>query len=378
MATLNEAVQSHVYCQMTGRDISTALCESTQGEDGCLGCGAPTRRCEKCDIKMVAVPIAGLCLTCLAIERAEALDAEREIPTRVQCQIMKRPISAAMCGSMQGQDGCHGCSAPTRKCGVCNERPPHSAKYGLCIECIVAEFAPEIDVEKTDPSEEAEPVPHVVATPKKLPADIEQLVKKYGYVSVDLLTTKLRVSPAVAVERLNPLIAEGSLREDKGDLYVRATGIVVKLPEQPIRIAPEDENPKSRKARLEKARAVIEEHRQASVALLTRNLGVSIYLAKSFLDFLVSEGFIECDDTGKRRRYIYILRQQPQPTPEPVVQPTSELSISDRRKRYIQVLDKFVSVVGEKSEHGKLFLEIKAELVLLDRLDTAIREVLGE
>ncbi|MEK7509258.1 MAG: hypothetical protein AAB605_00920 [Patescibacteria group bacterium] len=203
-------------------------------------------------------------------------------------------------------------------------------------------------------------------------------MKRYGYVSVDLLVSKLRISTNVAIQKLNPLIADGSLREDKGGLLVRATGIVVKLPEQPIKVGAEDENPKSRKARLEKARALIEEHRQASVALLTRNLGVSDYLAKSFLNFLVSEGFIECDDSGKWRRYIYILRQQPQPVPETVVEPTSELSVSEKRQRYIQVLDKFVSVVGEKSEHGRLFLEIKAELILLDRLDTAIREVLGE
>ena len=38
------------------------------------------------------------------------------------CQIAKSRISAQTCAETQGQDGCFGCAAETRKCEYCKEK----------------------------------------------------------------------------------------------------------------------------------------------------------------------------------------------------------------------------------------------------------------
>lgn len=373
-----EAARSQVYCQMEGREISASLCENMQGQDACLGCGAATRRCEKCGESPVDVPMVGLCTSCLEIERAEALDIEREIPQRVQCQIMKRSISATMCTSMQGQEGCQGCSAPTRNCVSCNERAPHSAKFGLCLECIAAEFAPSLAAESKGTEGQKNTSPPVL---QKLPADVERLMQKYGYVSHDLLTSKLHIASSVAQTKIRDLVTSGSLREDTGGLYVRATGIVVKLPHHDLAQEVETKSAglRDRKTLLAQARSLIEKHRHVTVSMLVKNLGVTQQLSRSLLDVLVHEKFIDCDDSGQRRRYIFVLKE-PLQEPQPPVERADEVAeiTSERRFRQIQLLEKFAHAVGEHSEHGRMFLEIRDELIQFDKLDSAIRNVLGE
>lgn len=357
---------SKVYCQIEGRDITGTLCEGIQGQEGCIGCGASSRRCEKCEDSAVEVPMAGMCRSCLAIERIEALEVSPKIPERVTCQIMKRSISSAMCDSMQGQEECHGCPAPTRKCTVCGNRPPHTAKFGLCLECVIEEFAP--DLENEPEEKKRKPV-----EPQRLAAPLERLIQKYGYLSADLLVNKEKLSASVAHSKIRQALMSGAIKEGNGGLYVRATGVVVQLTDSISSEA--DELPKGRKALLQKARTLIMEHHKATVSLLVKNLGISPQLGKSLMDVLVHEGLISVDDSGARRRYMYILRE-----PTVTEAPTAPLPTTTRNRRLenAELLVECARIVGEDSTHGKQLLEIRSDLLLLEKLDRAIREILGE
>ena len=382
MAMTNEAVQGRVFCQIVGREISDSSCDSTQGQEGCLGCGAFTRRCEKCAENPVAVPIVGLCLECLAIERTILLEAKPDIPTRVKCQMMKRPISSAMCGSMQGADECSGCTAPTRMCTDCKSRPPYSAKFGLCLECTLKDFAPSLLGDGASQYEAPVKAPQLqqrAPEMQKLPVDIEGIMTKYAYVSVYLLTTKCRMSIELAEKKLSDLVNAGRLKKKSGDLYIRVIGgevIPLETPYIPQGIRGKD----TRKVLLEKSRSLISEERRASINLLVKRLDMTTAVAKSLLEVLVHEGLIEARDEDNKRFYVYVEKGKPpihtrtkqgDETPEPE-------SPSTRRLRFAEELTKLTALLDDKSPHRVLFEEIKKELELLDRLDTAIRDVLGE
>lgn len=157
-----------VFCQISGRDISGESCSRTQGQKACFGCAASTRRCEKCQENFVAVAATGTCSRCTIIEIA----AEKNLvvgapPKKVECQMMKKSISGAMCMTMQGQDGCRGCTAQSRLCESCGERPVRFAQYGFCFTCSVKELGDGWTPEVLD-----RPVghPHLRVVPTDAPA----------------------------------------------------------------------------------------------------------------------------------------------------------------------------------------------------------------
>src|SRR5262249_22155902 len=104
-----------VFCQISGRDISSESCSKTQGQEGCFGCAAPTRLCEKCHTNFVVVAATGTCSHCTAaeIEKEKGLELSTP-PKKVECQLMKRSIAGSMCRTIEGQEGCRGCGAASR------------------------------------------------------------------------------------------------------------------------------------------------------------------------------------------------------------------------------------------------------------------------
>lgn len=63
-----------VQCQIVKRKIGVAMCLATQGDEGCKGCPAPSRLCEKCKKRPSRFPRYGLCFTCSLKEYGEGWD----------------------------------------------------------------------------------------------------------------------------------------------------------------------------------------------------------------------------------------------------------------------------------------------------------------
>lgn len=136
-----EAGNANVFCQISGRDISSESCSKTQGQEGCFGCAAHTRLCESCHTNFVVVAATGTCSQCTAASIEEEKTVKISAPPKkVECQLMKRPIGGSMCRSVQGQDGCRGCAATSRICETCGKHPVRFPQYGSCFTCSVAEL----------------------------------------------------------------------------------------------------------------------------------------------------------------------------------------------------------------------------------------------
>lgn len=147
------AGNTNVFCQISGREISPESCFQAQGQEGCFGCAAHTRRCESCLINFVAVAATGTCSSCTAteIEREKNLQLPAA-PKTVSCQMMKKSIRGSMCRSVQGQDGCRGCAAPSRNCESCGTRPVRFPQYGMCFTCSVKELGDGWEPQQADRS----------------------------------------------------------------------------------------------------------------------------------------------------------------------------------------------------------------------------------
>ncbi|MEK7519733.1 MAG: hypothetical protein AAB581_00600 [Patescibacteria group bacterium] len=82
------------YCQIAKNRISAKHCGKIQGQEGCFGCAAPTRRCESCEEHMVEIPEVGMCTQCCKRELAqeEREEKKRKEPLEDPCKLcMKRP-----------------------------------------------------------------------------------------------------------------------------------------------------------------------------------------------------------------------------------------------------------------------------------------------
>lgn len=137
--------QERPYCQIAKGEISAQHCFQMQGQEGCFGCAALTRKCEGCKARIVDVPAVGLCSYCLTKELKKAVEARKPSLTdgsrKVKCQILKREIGVEMCLAIQGQEGCRNCKVWSRLCEKCKSRPSRFWQYGLCLICTVEEFA---------------------------------------------------------------------------------------------------------------------------------------------------------------------------------------------------------------------------------------------
>lgn len=169
----------HVFCQITGREISPESCLQTQGQEGCFGCASPVRKCEKCPENLVAVSATGTCSKCTIEEISyEKNPVPPELPAKVYCQMLKYDLSIKACEVTQGQQGCKGCKVPCRVCETCTKLPVAFTAYGLCFTCSLNEFGegwtPEV-VDRVAPKEHAETV-------ENRPA-----VQGLRYISLDLI-----------------------------------------------------------------------------------------------------------------------------------------------------------------------------------------------
>ncbi|TSC62482.1 MAG: hypothetical protein G01um101448_617 [Parcubacteria group bacterium Gr01-1014_48] len=142
--------KEHVFCQIAGRDTTVSHCELVQGQEGCFACGAPSRRCEECEKRPIAVPITGRCAVCLtqALKDEASIGKPKfQIGKQVSCQIQKRDILVTTCfrlQSLQGEftDGeCRRCKEPSYLCEEegC-ERPVQIRQAGLCLTHAVQEL----------------------------------------------------------------------------------------------------------------------------------------------------------------------------------------------------------------------------------------------
>lgn len=139
-----------VFCQITSKSISPESCSRSQGQSTCFGCASPARRCEKCQKNYVAVAATGTCSSCTR-ELIELEKGPQQIKVlRVQCQLVKKSISTAVCVSTQGQDGCRGCTAASRLCESCGIRHVMYPRYGTCFTCAVTEFGDDWDASLLD------------------------------------------------------------------------------------------------------------------------------------------------------------------------------------------------------------------------------------
>lgn len=71
--------------------------------------------------------------------------------SRTYCQIVGRDITAPACLSKQGEEGCFGCSAPTRLCEVCKRRPVDVSAVGMCSHCLTSRLKSEQSMGKPRP-----------------------------------------------------------------------------------------------------------------------------------------------------------------------------------------------------------------------------------
>ncbi len=101
-----DITKSPPYCQIAKGFISAKYCGKVQGQDGCVGCGALTRRCESCGKRIVDIPAVGLCEVCLEKELGEE--------------------------KKQEQKGLYPDDVP---CKACRKRKRRFEKYGMCLRC---------------------------------------------------------------------------------------------------------------------------------------------------------------------------------------------------------------------------------------------------
>lgn len=170
------AGNTSVFCQISGRDISPESCSQTQGQEGCFGCAAHTRRCESCQMNFIAVAATGTCSQCTAAEIEREKNIKIPVPSpKVDCQMMKRSISGSMCRSVQGQEGCRGCAAQSRICEVCETRPVRFPQYGMCFTCSVKELG---DGWKAETLDRSVARPHLRLVSDSIEKDVEERMRK--------------------------------------------------------------------------------------------------------------------------------------------------------------------------------------------------------
>lgn len=125
-----------VYCRLLGGSIPASLCSQEQGQRGCKGCDAPSRRCEACGTRTSAHPKFGLCDPCLQAavskglcencHKAERLGAEK--PFCSQCYT--RFIStgeiepSGTCGRTKPYEGLTGAALLAKVTAVVHPPPP--------------------------------------------------------------------------------------------------------------------------------------------------------------------------------------------------------------------------------------------------------------
>ncbi len=140
----------NVFCQVTGRDISTHMCldlQQSHDPQECFGCGACSRMCTACRKRKPVNPEIGLCCACIGQQLTrERRFKHRRFMERCQgttpCPIVSKDISAEMCFATQGDPGCRGCPSPFRLCEKCGQRKIYFSPYGLCLTCALGEYAP--------------------------------------------------------------------------------------------------------------------------------------------------------------------------------------------------------------------------------------------
>ena len=130
------------YCQIAKSRISAQTCAETQGQDGCFGCAAETRKCEYCKEVRVDVSAVGLCNVCIKLlieSEVEQKPREDSLPEKLACI-------------------------------KCHINPIRFKEYKMCLKCSVEEYGLDISMKglKNTPKDK-EQAKRVLSFPKNTP-----------------------------------------------------------------------------------------------------------------------------------------------------------------------------------------------------------------
>lgn len=305
------------FCQIVGRDIAAPICLETQGHEGCFGCATPTRLCELCRKRPVDVSAVGMCSPCLVGQlHKEATSPKPAIGplTRVDCQLLKRRISAQMCGATQGQEGCRNCSALTRLCEACKQRPMRFKEYGLCLACSVEEYGagwkPSAEVASPQPEASAPLKPQRRLEDLIVVAVLDQ--KRFPSEGVDGHETSAAVTPSAS--------ESATVRTQTINLSGRDYRVTVRMRppkggERPVPAQqPVEQNPEAEFEKLvQRGKDIVVKHRRASIGLLQLKMGLDWSRAKEVINQLEKDGIVG-PNRPKTSRQVLILPRDEKPT----------------------------------------------------------------
>lgn len=218
-----------VFCQITGRTISTEMCIDLQHShepEACFGCGACSRLCAKCRQRRPVGPEIGLCCICIGNQ----LDTERQFSRKmferncsgtVLCQIIEKKVSAEMCLATQGDSKCNQCLSPFRLCEQCGQHKTYYSEYGLCLTCALGRYA---SVWLKVSSEKLSEYGRIFGNPKTNPEPVvslldrsRELIRKSGHASTSFFWKQLQISLEKGKAILELLETEGTLgTKDRG------------------------------------------------------------------------------------------------------------------------------------------------------------------
>lgn len=238
------------FCQIVGRKIPGSQCLEMQGQDGCFGCAATTRLCEKCKVLPVEVPAVGFCSHCLIrqLEHEKYYDANLiDKSPLVMCPIFNRRIGYEMCVASQGQGGCHNCASVFRLCEKCKENPCRFPQYGLCLKCSVEAFgegwdeATAVVTVPIKPSPQSTVVQAIAGVPKEIAHYMpraRQLILKQKRVSAVFFLRRIRVNQAKVKMILTQLEKEGLVGPASGTTgrVVLKPNLCVRCHEKPVHV----------------------------------------------------------------------------------------------------------------------------------------------
>lgn len=198
-----------VRCQLLSRNIKTAMCEATQGQEGCRNCPAPSRLCEKCKERAVRFPRYGFCLHCSVAEfggdeKQMLSDKEesqlREIRSKLSLKLPKTENGG-------GESKVFETSKPVAADSTQSDREKQEDRPQRVGERRVRFEGGRIKITLVakKPDHFAELVDRA-----------ERLVKRHGYASTLFLERKLLITNGVAKKVLNSLEERGVVGPPKG------------------------------------------------------------------------------------------------------------------------------------------------------------------
>ena len=267
--------QERVYCQVVNLNITGLNCMQTQGLPACFACAAPSRVCEQCKKRPIAVSVAGICGVCLTQALCEERKKQKPIyqfGDRVYCQMVSKEINTSTCLNMQGAPKCRDCPAHSRTCEQCHNRPVAIPRTGFCLHCIVQEYGEGWKPMSQNQLDDA------------LQESKNETLSEGAHASI---------SQEIKTTDLNPAQKDRKTMIGKD----RETDHQESVPPKQIK-----KQAKSDPELIRQARELVMKHEYASAIFLQTHLKVSYYQAQQLLDSLENERTVGPPEWTKARR----------------------------------------------------------------------------